>query len=217
MLVQRFDRFWHQARYLAYQLMYTTETHIYDALVDALVNGKVQEYAKTTTIYDMSGFMWSSFQKLNTGDPLDGEFFHNFNAFSNGIAECVAANPALGSRLGEVAKVKKPHKFPKNLKLTVFKEFHRHHNWFRVRAVLVGLEQAGVDTTELNIVNPRASKVDLRAEMEARPGLPSPDAYFCYDSGFSMAFSIGSVRAALEGSSTGLNQLGNIMGNMKVE
>ena len=117
--------------------MYTTETHIYDALVDALVNGNVQEYAKMTTIHDMSGFIWQSFQKLNTRDPLGGEFFHNFNVFSNGIAECVAANPALRSRLGEVAKVKKPLEFPKKLKLMVFKEFHRYHNWFRVRAVLV--------------------------------------------------------------------------------
>ena len=93
--------------------MYTTETHINDVLVDALVNENVQEYAKMTTTRDMSGFIWQSFQKLNTGDPLDDGIFHDFNVFSNGIAECVAANPALRSRLGEVAKVKKPHKFPK--------------------------------------------------------------------------------------------------------
>ena len=83
-----------------------------------------------------------------------------------------------------------------------------------MRAVLIGLEQAGVDTTKLNIVNSRASKADLRAKMEARPGLPSPDVYICYDSDFSIVFSIGNVRAR---SSTGINQLGNMMGNMKVE
>ena len=95
--------------------MYTTETHIYDALVNALVNGNVQEYAKMTTTHDMSGFLWQSFQKLNTRDPLDNEIFHDFNVFSNGIAECVAAFPALRSRLGELAKVKKPHIFPKKI------------------------------------------------------------------------------------------------------
>ena len=172
----------------------------------------VQEYAKATTTHDISSFIWLSFQKLHTRDPLHGEFFHDFNIFSNEIAEC-AAHPTLRSCLGEVAKVKKPHEFPKNLKLTVSKEFHRHHNWFRARAVLVGLEQAGVDTTKLNILNPRASKADLRAEMEARPGLPSPDAYTRYDSDFSMAFSIASVQVALNASSPGINQLGN----MKVE
>ena len=86
-----------------------------------------------------------------------------------------------------------------------------------MRAVLVGLEQAGMDTTKLNIVNPQASKADLRAEIEARPGLPSLDTYICYDSDFSMAFLISSVRARLEGSSMEINQLGNMIGNIKVE
>ena len=113
-LLQRFDRFWYQRRYLAYQSVYTTETHIYDALVNALVNGNVQEYAEMTTTHDMSGFLWQSFLKLNTGDPLNSEVFHDFTVFSNGIAECVAAFPALGSRLGELAKVKKPHILPKH-------------------------------------------------------------------------------------------------------
>ena len=100
------------------------------------------------------------------------------------------------------------------MKLTVFKEFHSYRNWFRARAVQRGLEEAGVDTTKLDIVNPRASKAGLRAKMEARPGLPSPDAYNCYDSDFSLAFSIGSVRAGLV---VGINQLGNMMGNIKLE
>ena len=89
----------------------------------------------------------------------------------------------------------------------MFKEFHRHHNWFRLWAVIVGLEQAGIDTTKLNIVDPRASKADLRAKMGARPGLPLPHAYTCYNSDFFMALSIPSVLTALKASPTGINQL----------
>ena len=46
--------------------------------------------------------------------------------------------------------------------------------------------------------------------MEAQPGLPSPDAYTCYDSDLSMALSIPSVLNALNASSTGINQLYNM-------
>ena len=84
-------------------------------MYDALVNTNVQEYAKATTIFDITRFLWLSLQTLKTGDPLLDEFFHNFNLFSNGIAEYITAYPALRSLLGELAKVKKAHKFPKNL------------------------------------------------------------------------------------------------------
>ena len=102
-LLQRFDRFWHQRRYLAYQSQFTTETYIYDALLKA----NAQEYAEETTYSDIPRFLWFDPQSPNTTDDC----LRIFNSFSNGIAECGAADPALRSFLGELAKVKKPHKF----------------------------------------------------------------------------------------------------------
>ena len=107
-LKRRFHRFWHQRRYLAYQSQFTTETYMYDALLKT----NAQEYAKETTYSDIPRFLWFNPQSPNT----TADCVHIFNSFSNGVAECGAADPALRSFWDELAKVKKPYKFLKDSK-----------------------------------------------------------------------------------------------------
>ena len=76
-------------------------------MYDALLKTNAQEYAKETTYSDIPRFQWFNPQSPNTTDDC----VHIFNSFFNRIAECGAADPALRSFLGELAKVKKLHKF----------------------------------------------------------------------------------------------------------
>ena len=95
-------------------------------------------------------------------------------------------------------------------KLTVFKEFRDHRNWFRLYALYSGIGCTGLVSTELKSIFPGNSYLDWRAGMNAQPGLPSPFPYEGVKENWLKGFSSTSVQALLT-ASTGTDQLSNIL------